>query len=102
MYYREGQHEEAMRCYAKVLEIAAVSLPDNNTLVGVTFFNMWLCYSSQERFDEATESIEKSTVQFLKSLPPDHSDILENKKYIETIQQKKALKEIFQENTTNF
>jgi hypothetical protein len=59
-------------------------------------------YSSQEKFDEAIESIEKSTVQFLKTLPPDHPDVMENKKYIESIRQKKILKGIFEENTISF
>jgi hypothetical protein len=34
----------------------------------------------------------------LKTLPPDHTDILENNKMIEIIRQKKVLKDIFNEN----
>jgi tetratricopeptide (TPR) repeat protein len=101
MYYREGQHDDALKSYAKVLEIAAISLPENSSLVAVTFFNMGLCYSSQEKYDEAIESMEKSTEQFLKTLPPDHPEILDNKKYIETIRQKKILRDIFNGTTTD-
>lgn len=102
MYYREEQYEDALQYYGKALDIAAVSLPENHSLVGITWFNVALVYTIQEKFDQAIESIEKSTQQFLKTLPEDHADVVENQKYLETIRQKKALKEIFDGNITSF
>jgi len=102
MNYRVEQYAEALQCYAKSLEIAAIALPENHTMVGITLFNVALVYSSQDQYDEAIESIEKSTAQFLKTLPPDHPDIMENKSYVESIRQKKMLKELFDDNTATF
>jgi tetratricopeptide (TPR) repeat protein len=102
MYYREEEYSEALKCYSKALEVAAVSLPENHSLVGTTLFNIGLVYSSQGKFEEAIESIEKSSEQFLKTLPADHSDIVDNKKFIESIKQKKVLKNILEDSTINF
>ncbi|UJR20495.1 hypothetical protein I4U23_023623 [Adineta vaga] len=102
MHYRIEQYNEALQCYHKSLEIAAIALPDNHSMVGITLFNMGLVYSSEDKYDEAMESIEKSTIQFLKTLPPDHPDVLENQSYMESIRQKKMLKDLFEEHTTTF
>lgn len=102
MYYRENQYDEALQYYARALAVAAVSLPENHTLPGITMFNIALIYTAQEKFDEAIENLENSTKQFLKSLPEDAPDVVENQKYLETIRQKKILKDIFDGNITSF
>lgn len=102
MHYRVEQYPEAMQCYHKSLEIAALALPENHSMVGITLFNMALVHSSEDHYDAAIESIQKSTAQFLKTLPPDHPDITENQSYIESIQRKKMLKDLFDDDATSY
>ena len=99
MYYQEGAYCDALSCYDKSLEISPICLPDNDLLVGTTLFNMANVYASQDRLDEAIRTAEKSTAQYLKTLPKDHSKVIDNQKFIEAIRCKKILKEILTEET---
>ena len=90
MYFKEGQIDDAIKYYGKSLEIAGLAFPDNNLFIGKVFYNRGVALASQDKFNEAIENFANSTEQYLKTLPEDHPNILENNKQIESIKQRKG------------
>jgi hypothetical protein len=77
-------------------------LPENHPTIAVTHFNIATTYTGLGRFDEAILSTERSIEQLLKTLPPDHPEVIENRSYIDTIKRKQMLKGLFETNMTSF
>ncbi|CAF1687111.1 unnamed protein product, partial [Rotaria sp. Silwood1] len=85
MYYRQEQYADALPCYLKSLEIELMCLPENHPTIAVTHFNIATTYTGLGRLDEAIVSTERSIEQLLKTLPPNHSEGIENRSYIDKI-----------------
>ena len=102
MHFRQEEYAEALPYYLKSLEIEVIYLPSNHPTIAVTHFNLATTYTGLGQFEEAIASTNRSVEQLLKTLPENHPEVIENRAYLETIQQKQMLKRLFDVTETSF
>jgi tetratricopeptide (TPR) repeat protein len=95
MQYRAQLYSEALENYQKCLEIELKCHSADNPTVAVTYRNLATALDKLGRFQEAKVAVEKATERLLRTKQEDDEDIQMNRKYLQQLEQRLWMKDLF-------
>jgi tetratricopeptide (TPR) repeat protein len=93
--YRIHQYEEALTNYEKCLQIELKCHSDEKATVAVTYYNMATTLEELGRLQEAKEAVENAIKRLLLTKNEDDEQIQMHKKYLQRLEQKIWMKNVF-------